>query len=282
MPSRNTNSPSGLPHALTTELNVTVIGHGPVGAYVARHLAASDGISVSGFLCRPGREAHASNIIAGVPAFSNLARFPERPGLVADCGGHAALREHGAAILRQGIDLVTVSTGALADTELAIALEKAARDGKSRLQLASGAVGALDIIAAANTEGLEKLVYRGRKPPRGWKGSPAEDTLDLDNLKQAEVHFSGTARDAALRYPKNANVAASVALAGPGLDETQVELIADPAVSRNIHEVEATGTFGTMHFRVEANPFPDNPKSSMLAAMSVVSIIRQRVAPLGL
>lgn len=281
MPSQNTNSPSGPSHALTTELNVTVIGHGPIGAYVARHLAASDGINVAGFLCRPGREAHASTIVDGVPAFSDLAHFPELPGLVADCGGHAALREHGAAILRQGIDLATVSTGALADAELAIALEKAARDGNARLQLASGAIGALDVIAAANTEHLEKLVYRGRKPPQGWKGSPAEDALDLDNLKQAKIHFSGSARDAALQYPKNANVAASVALAGPGLDETWVELIADPSINRNIHEIEATGTFGKMHFRVEANPFPDNPKSSMLAAMSMVSIIRQRVAPVG-
>ncbi len=267
---------------MSTDLNVAVIGHRPIGAYVARHLAESDGINVVGFLCRPGREAHASNIVDCLPAFADLALFPERPDLVADCGGHAALRQHGAAILGQGIDLVTVSTGALADVELAIALEAAARKGNARLQLASGAIGALDIIAAANTEGLEKLVYRGRKPPQGWKGSPAEAALDLDNLQQAEIHFTGTARAAAQRYPKNANVAAAVALAGPGLDDTLVELIADPSITRNIHEVEATGPFGTMLFRVEANPFPDNPKSSMLAAMSMVSVIRQRIAPVGL
>jgi aspartate dehydrogenase len=105
--------------------------------------------------------------------------------------------------------------------------------------------------------------------------------LDLDNLSEAEVHFSGTARAAALKYPKNANVAASVAMAGPGLDKAQVELIADPTITRNIHEVEATGAFGKMHFRVEANPFPNNPKSSMLAAMSMVSTIRKICAPVA-
>ena len=263
------------------KLNVAILGHGPVGVYVARHLVNHDVIGVAGFLCRPGREADASNIIDGVPAVSNLSQLPTRPDLVADCGGHAALRQHGVTILRSGIDLATVSTGALADTDLAIALETAAREGGTRLQLASGAIGALDIIAAANIEGLENLIYRGRKPPSGWKGSPAEDKLDLENLSGPEIHFSGTAREAALLYPKNANVAASVALAGPGFDETFVELIADPSITRNIHEVEATGAFGNLHFRVEANPFPENPRSSMLAAMSMVSIIRQRVAPVG-
>ena len=106
----------------------------------------------------------------------------------------------------------------------------------------------------------------------------AEDAIDLDDLQDPAVHFSGTAREAALRYPKNANVAATVALAGPGLDETDVELVADPTITENIHEVEVEGAFGRMQFRIEGRPLPGSPKSSALTAMSIVAAVRNRVA----
>ena len=190
--------------------------------------------------------------------------------LVADCAGHPALRQHGAAILSRGIDLVSVSSGALADTALHDRLVAAARSGNSQLTVVSGAIGALDALSSANIGKLTQVTYRGRKPPQGWRGSPAESKLDLDSLSEAAVHFSGSARDAALEYPKNANVAASVALAGLGLDDTTVELIADPGVQRNTHEIVAEGDFGRFEFRIEGRSLPDNPRSSAITAMSVV------------
>ena len=146
------------------------------------------------------------------------------------------------------------------------------------MELVSGAIGAIDAIAAASVGDIDRIVYRGRKPPQGWKGSPAEDVVDLDKLTEPVCHFSGSAREAALRYPKNANVAATVALAGPGLDDTRVELVADPAITENIHEIEVEGTFGRLQFRIDGKPLPGNPKSSALTAMSVVAAVRNRMA----
>ena len=94
------------------------------------------------------------------------------------------------------------------------------------------------------------------------------------------MHFSGSARNAALEYPKNANVAASVALAGIGFDETTVELIADPDVTRNVHEVIAEGDFGCCEFRIEGQSLPDNPRSSAITAMSVVREILNPASPI--
>ena len=144
------------------------------------------------------------------------------------------------------------------------------------MHLASGAIGALDCLSAARIGSLSSVTYTGRKPPEGWMGSPAEHQLDLEALTQgSHTHFEGTAREAALTYPKNANVAAAVALAGLGFDDTQVCLIADASARHNIHEVTARGDFGELRFQISGNSLPDNPRSSALAAMSVVAKLDQ-------
>jgi aspartate dehydrogenase len=159
-------------------------------------------------------------------------------------------------------------------------LVAAAQLGGAQLRVVSGAIGALDALSAGSVGTLTKVTYRGRKPPRGWRGSPAETKLDLEALTESAVHFSGNARDAALQYPKNANVAASVALAGIGFDDTEVELIADPGVQRNVHEVVAEGDFGRSEFRIEGDSLPDNPRSSAITAMSVVREILNPSSPI--
>ena len=255
------------------DFRIGLIGEGAIGAYVARELAAR-GLEAWPRIVRSGGERNGEGL-----RVTCVDELPNDTTLMIDCAGHAALAEHGPAILERGIDLLTVSLGALADTALHKRLEQAARAGGARLHLASGAIGALDCLQAARVGGLDRVRYIGRKPPRGWMGSPAENMLDLDRLAQAATHFAGTARQAATDYPKNANVAAAVALAGIGFQHTQVELIADPAITANVHEIEASGAFGRFTFHIEGSALPDNPKSSALAAMSVVAALeRQRAA----
>jgi aspartate dehydrogenase len=200
--------------------------------------------------------------------------------LAVDCAGHPALRQHGEANLSRGINLISVSSGALADADFYEKLAAAARRGRSQLRVVSGAIGSLDALSAGSVGALKRVTYRGRKPPKGWRGSPAESKLDLDALSEATVHFTGSARNAALEYPKNANVAASVALAGIGFDDTIVELIADPGITRNMHEIVAEGDFGRYEFRMEGKSLPDNPRSSAITAMSVVREILNPATPI--
>jgi len=256
---------------------ILIIGHGAIaGAVIARLRAGEDAGSIT-VLCRPGRVPAARAVLGdAIPVIDDIETLPAGIDLAVDCAGHQALAAHGPALLARGIDLLTVSVGALADPGLVARLDEAARAGGASLHLLPGAIGGIDALAAAQVGGLDRVVYRGRKPPLGWIGSPAETQLDLQTLAAPACHFRGSAREAASLYPKNANVAATVALAGLGLDATRVELIADPGVTRNVHEIEAEGAFGRLHLILEGNPLPDNPKSSALTAMSVVRAVRNR------
>ncbi|MCY4304163.1 MAG: aspartate dehydrogenase [Aestuariivita sp.] len=251
-------------------MKIGLIGEGAIGSYVIKCLEHLD-IPVHTILVRPTRLKSKQGL-----RVTTAANIPIDTALMVDCAGHSALQQHGTTILERGIDLITVSVGALANEDLYQQLKQAAKRGGSKLFLATGAIGSLDCLRAAKVGGLETVTYIGRKPPSGWRGSPAENQLDLTNILTPVTHFRGNAREAALAYPKNANVAAAIALAGLGFDNTSVELIADPDIHRNIHQIEASGLFGTFSFTIDGNALPDNERSSALAAMSVVSSILQR------
>lgn len=258
-------------------MKIGLIGKGAIANYVSAALEKR-GHSVGAILLRPERVMENPALYVGA-----VQDLPNDLDLMIDCAGHSALIAYGADILLRGVDLITVSVGALADQRLYDHLKNAALQSNAKMHIASGAIGALDCLQSARVGRLDSVTYVGRKPPNGWRGSPAEQVLDLDALTGgAKMHFQGTARAAALAYPKNANVAAAVALAGIGFDDTQVQLIADADVTENIHEIEAAGEFGSFRFQISGQSLPDNPRSSALAAMSVLSKVEQISQPISL
>ena len=204
----------------------------------------------------------------------------DKPDVVAECASHVAVRDYGEAILKVGCDLVVISIGSLSDEGLYGRLVAAAKSGGARLVLPAGAIGGIDALAAARLSGLESVVYTGRKPPKAWKGTPAETLLALDTLAKPTVFFEGSARKAASDYPFNANVAATLAIAGIGLDDTQVRLVADPSISRNVHEFAVSSACGDFTMKLEGRPSPANPKTSLMAGYSVARELINRASPM--
>lgn len=248
-----------------------IIGCGAIGRLVLARLRADASLRVTHVLERASRrDALQRSLGDAVRVISELDELDAPPDCALECAGHAAVCEVVVPLLERGVNVAMVSVGALAEDALASRLEAAATAGRSQLTLAAGAIGGIDAIASARLAGLDDVVYTGRKPPLAWRGTPAEQAFDLAALGAATVVFEGSARKAAERYPKNANVAATVALAGLGLDRTQVRLVADPGIERNLHHVVARGAFGDLEVSMAGLPLPDNAKTSSLAAYSAL------------
>jgi aspartate dehydrogenase len=263
-----------------TALRVALIGCGAIGTSVLELLKGDTALAVVAIVVPEEGVAAAQRLVPGVPVAS---RVPASGiDLVVETAGHAAIEEHVLPALARGTPCIVASVGALSAAGLAERLEAAATAGRTQVQLIAGAIGAIDALAAARIGGLDSVRYTGRKPPQAWKGTPAEQGRDLDALAEETVIFEGSAREAAQRYPKNANVAATVSLAGLGLDRTMVRLIADPAIADNVHTVEAEGAFGSFELTMRNKPLAANPKTSALTVYSAVRALRNRAAALAI
>ncbi|MGY5808926.1 aspartate dehydrogenase [Rhizobium sp. LEGMi198b] len=253
---------------------IAIIGFGAMARSLQASLANSgDDFEIRATLL-PEEFRVAADIPQSVNAFGSVDELLEwRPSLVVECASHEAVHDAVPSLLAAGVDVVVVSIGSLSDASLLTKLEAAAKSGKSRLTVASGAIGGLDVLRSAKIAGLSNVVYTGSKPPAAWKGTPADEQFDLTSLTERTVIFDGNAAGAAKLYPKNANVTAAVALAGVGFEETRVTLIADPGSASNTHQVEAEGAFGRFSIVLENRPLPDNPKTSWLAALSIEQCI---------
>ena len=260
--------------------SVGLIGCGGMAQDVVAALRSADKtVQIVGALARPGRNEAAREKLCGIEILEALdALLARRPKIIAEVASQGAVSEYGERVLRSSVDLLIISIGALADPTVLKRLKSAAQEGNSRILLPAGAIGGIDAIAAMRLDGLATVRYRSRKPPAAWRGTPAEQAVDLAKLTRRTVLYQGNAGEAALRYPQNANVAAAVALAGVGFEATKVELVADPDAPGNVHEIEAEGAAGRFAITLQGKPSRTNPKTSALAALSVARALLNETA----
>lgn len=164
-------------------------------------------------------------------------------------------------------DVVVISVGAFADMELVTKISHLAHKYKNDIHLPSGAIGGLDVLQNAHALGKVNFVSLTTRKPAS--------SLIAEEIEEAQVVFEGKAADAIERFPKNMNVSIVLALAGIGMENTKVTLIADPHTEKNIHHVEIKGEFGEVTFTIKNNPLPENPKTSYLAAMSILGTLKR-------
>lgn len=193
-----------------------------------------------------------------------------RPKAVVEAAGQEAVAAYVPALLEAGIPTIIASVGALSDPALAARLNGASRNGGARFVLPSGALGGLDYLRAIAALPDARVRYTSRKLPAAWAAELAALGLSADN--SAVTLFEGAPAEAAKLYPRNLNAAFAVALAA-GPDKVTVRVVADPKATGNTHEIEAESAVGTASFRLVNAPSPDNPKTSTLTALSLVSAL---------
>ena len=249
--------------------HVALIGNGAIAQEIVRQVAQSDNVTIVGALVKELGDPSPYPLVETIDQLLQLSA-----SLVVECAGHAAVKDYAAPILRSGADLMIVSVGALADEALYNLVRDEAAQSGAQVHLPAGALLGIDGLSAAKRAGLDWVRLTSRKSPLAWRGAPGVDHIDLDAILTEEVVFCGSAREAARLFPKNANVAATVALAGTGFEETKVELIADPAAERISHLLEFEGRPGRFRVETQGLPSRDNPKTSMLTAYNIYRAIQ--------
>lgn len=267
---------------MSTELRVGIIGVGAIGSYLAQAIqrGLAGATKVVAVADVPAVQARLEEVAkaCGCAWETDPLRLPEHePAVVIEAAAQQAFRQYAIPLLERGVDLLAMSVGALADPPFLAELEAAIRRTGRRLYVPSGAIGGLDVLRAAAVESIEEARLTTTKPPAGLSGAPYldEHPVDLDAIHERTTLFKGTVADAVRGFPQNVNVAAILNLAASGAKAISVEVVADPASERNVHEIYVRGTFGEMTLRVANVPSPDNPKTSHLACLSPLALLRR-------
>ena len=179
----------------------------------------------------------------------------------------------------RGVDVMVLSVGALVDDEYREMVFEKARQTDAKVFIPSGALAGTDGLRAAGVDELYEVELITKKGPKSLSGVKyiEEQGLDVNSFTEPTVVFSGTAREAVQKFPKNINVAATVSLLGMGFDKTKVTIVVDPTAKNNSHELVIKGVFGEMNCHTYNVPSPDNPKTSYLASLSAISALKRIV-----
>jgi aspartate dehydrogenase len=193
--------------------------------------------------------------------------------LVVEAASQEAVREYAESILASGKDLVVMSVGALLDKEFRRRVTDVARRKHTKVYVPSGAIGGVDAIGALQLVGIDEVVLTVKKSPENMSDYLNDHGIDPRSVTQPRTLFEGDVETAVRLFPANVNVAASLALASNS--DVKVRIVADPFLKRNVHEIEVSSHPSNLKIKCENLPHPNNPKTSYLAALSLVRLLRR-------
>jgi aspartate dehydrogenase len=237
---------------------VGVIGCGAIGTIIAeafeRRILACDELVLYDYDLEKAEKLKSQLRFPARVVLSLDEMLGLKPKVVVEAASQQAARDYVGRIVAEDVDVIVMSTGALLGLNLQ----------SRRVHVPSGAVGGLDALSAAALAGVDEVVLTTRKNPKA---------LDVNFVGETVV-YEGDAEEAARRFPREMNVAATLALTVKPA-RVRVRVVSDPLVHRNTHEIHVKWRFGEMFLRFANDPHPENPRTSALAAWSAIGLLRK-------
>jgi aspartate dehydrogenase len=241
-------------------MRIGLLGCGNIGHIIAGH---ADGFEISAVFDKVFLKAQETAGICHGQAYADFESFLSADmDIVVEAASVSAVRAYAEKVLTHKKDLVIMSVGALADPVFREEIRKTATRECRKVYIPSGAIFGLDNLKIGKISQITKLLLRTTKSPA---------SLGIETKEKKRI-FAGKANECIKAYPKNVNVSVAMSLAA-GRD-ADVELWVDPAVDKNIHELFIEGAFGETYIKVTNLPSPDNPATSYLAALSILSLLK--------
>jgi aspartate dehydrogenase len=200
--------------------------------------------------------------------------------LVVEAASQEAVRKFAPICLERGKDIMVMSVGAFGNDDLRERCFALSKSKRGRLYIPSGAVCGTDGLRSASANQIDEVHLITTKGPESFRNIPylVERKIDLTKLTEPTALYDGPAREVLRLFPKNINVAATISMLGVGFEKTRITLVCDPKSRTNSHLLIVKGPFGEIRAETKNTPFPTNPSTSYLAALSAVAALKSIVA----
>ena len=252
-------------------MNIGIIGAGAIAQFLLKEInqnQAND-LHISSVFVRNREKYQDLEEPFSIQLYTEMDEFLQSGiDIVVEAANIDAVKSHIPTVLQQK-SAVLISIGALADPSFLQKVSELSLKHHHAVHLPSGAVGGLDLLQNAHALGtVTEVALTTRKPA---------NTLIDEPVNEEVIVYEGPAAKAIQQFPKNINVSIVLSLAGIGMEKTNVTIIADPHIKQNIHQADIKGDFGEASVQIKNNPLPENPKTSYLAAMSILGTLKRLV-----
>jgi aspartate dehydrogenase len=264
---------------------ISIIGCGAIGSELAQHVDSNmtKNVTLLSLLDIQSENAQTlkSKLSNSSPLiFNNFADFVKSESfedieLVVEAASQNAVTSYLNQLILFKKDVLVMSVGAFANSNFFSEVVKNVENNDINIYVPSGAIAGIDALKSVKNS-ISYVTLTTTKNPNSLKDSPffKQNNLTVDSIKKRTLIFEGSAIEAVKNFPTNVNVAALLGLAGIGVEKTKVNVIADPSIRINKHEIKVIGKFGELIVRVKNIPSSTNPKTSYLAILSVIECLR--------
>lgn len=193
-----------------------------------------------------------------------------KPDYIIEAASPASLREFAIPALTNGSSIVTLSIGALADSDFYEEVKKVASENDTRVHLVSGAIGGFDVMRSISLMESCTASFDTEKSPNSLKNTPVyEESLQTER----KTVMKGNAKEAIALFPSKVNVAVAASLATVGPKDMKVSVTSVPNYVGDRHRIEVKSE--QVHAVVDVYS-----KTSQIAGWSVVNTLRNLTSPI--